>query len=91
MFSDNIQYEFSEPWTIEFESGIKRVAAGTYTRRKLINLVKGEIELTQFDKNPQIENMNKLAGVIEVVFNLNELDNSNNLENGKPSNTLLVM
>ena len=25
MFSDNIQYEFTEPWTIELESGNKQI------------------------------------------------------------------
>ena len=32
---------------------------------------------------------NKLAGVTEMVISLNELNNSNNLEDGKPSNVLL--
>ena len=31
---------------------------------------------------------NKLAGITEVVLNLNKLDNTTNLENRKPSNTL---
>ena len=46
------------------------------------------MEITQFDKNPQISKTNKLEGISEVVFNLDELDNTNNLENGKPGNTL---
>ena len=32
----------------------------------------------------------KLEGITKKVSNLNELDNSNNLENGSPSNTLLT-
>ena len=40
---------------IELESRNKKVMAGTYTRRELISLIKGKIELTQFDKNPQIK------------------------------------
>ena len=47
------------------------------------------IELTQFE-NEQINRMNKLEGITEMALNLNELDNANNLEDGKPSNTLFT-
>ena len=63
----------------------KQVMAGTYTGREMIDLVEGKIELTQFDKSPRINRMNKLAGITEMVLNLDELDNVNNLENGKPT------
>ena len=46
VLSDNIRYEFTEHWTIELESRIKRVMAGTYTRRELINLAEGKIEVS---------------------------------------------
>ena len=46
--------------------------------------------MTQFDKDSQIKRMNKLEGITEVAFNLGELDNSNNLENESPSNTLVM-
>ena len=90
VFSDNIQYEFTEPHNAELGLRNMRITAGTYTRRELINIVEGKIELTQFDKNPRIKRTNKLSGITEVVFKLNELDNTNNLENGAPSNTLLT-
>ena len=59
-------------------------------RRELIDLVEGMIKITQFDRNPRIKRMNKLEGITEVVFNLDELDNTNNLENRLPSNTLFT-
>ena len=34
--------------------------------------------------------MNKLEGITKMVFDLDELDNTNNLENRPPSNTLLT-
>ena len=34
--------------------------------------------------------MNKLEGITEVVLSLDELDNTNNLENGSPSYTLFM-
>ena len=47
------------------------------------------IELTQFE-NERINRMNKLEGITEMALNLNELDNANNVEDGKPSNTLFT-
>ena len=32
----------------------------------------------------------KLKGVTEMIINLNELDNSNNLKDGRPGNKLLT-
>ena len=90
MFSDSIQYDFTENWDVELESGNKEIMAeAIHTRRALINFVKEKIEITQFDKNPRIIKINKSEGITEVVFNLDELDKTNNLENRKPSNTLL--
>ena len=51
MFSSIIQYEFTKPWTVQFgELWNKQIAAGTYTRQELIDLVEGQIEVTQFDE-----------------------------------------
>ena len=90
MFSGNILYEVTKSWTIDLGLRNKQVAAGTYARRELIDLVEGTIELTQFDQDPRIKRMNKLEDITEMVFNLDELDNTNNLENGSPSNPLLI-
>ena len=40
------------------------------------------------DNNPQIIKTNKLAKVTNMSLKLDKLDNSNNLEDGHPSNTL---
>ena len=85
VFSDNIQYKLTKDWEVELESGNKEITAqAIYTRRELINFVKGKIEITQFDKNPRIKRTSKLQGITEVVFSLDELDNSNNLYNRSP-------
>ena len=52
MFTDNIQYEFIEPWSIELKLGNMWITAGTYTRSELTDLIEGRIEFTQFDKKP---------------------------------------
>ena len=41
-------------------------------------------------KNPRIKRTNELVGVKEIVLNLNELDNTGNLEDGRLSNTVLT-
>ena len=72
------------------ESRNKRMNAGTYTRQELISIVEGKIEITQFDdEEPRVIKTNKLEGISEVVFSLDEIDNTNNLSDGLPSNTLL--
>ena len=45
---------------------------------------------THFVNDDQVIKTNKLAGTTEMIFNLNELDNTDNLEDGKPSNILLT-
>ena len=34
--------------------------------------------------------MNKLAGITKMIFSLDKLDNTDNLEDGRPSNILLT-
>ena len=45
---------------------------------------------TQFVNDEQVTKTNKLRGITEMIFNLNELDNTDNLEDGRPSNSLLT-
>ena len=59
-------------------------------RQELIDLIERKIKITQFDKNPQIKKMNNLESITEVVFRLDELDNTNNLENGSPRYPLFM-
>ena len=51
-------------------------------RRKLIDIEEEKIEMTEFDKDSQIVKTNKLDGITEVVFSVDKLDNTYNLENG---------
>ena len=50
----------------------------------------GMVELVHFEADDQVIKMNKLRGITEMIFNLNELDNTDNLEDGRPSNSLLT-
>ena len=50
----------------------------------------GIIELNQFEVDDQVTKMNKLKGITEISLNLNELNNNDNLKDGRPSNKLLT-
>ena len=48
------------------------------------------VELVHFEADDQVIKKNKLKGITEMILNLDELDNSDNLEDGRPSNSLLT-
>ena len=66
------------------------IPKGAYAGRELISMPEGIIELNQFEVDDQVTKMNKLKGITEITLNLNELNNSNNLKYGRPSNKLLT-
>ena len=58
--------------------------------RELNAFVEGKHIISDLDNDPQIIKTNKLAKVTNMSLKLDELDNSNNLEDGHPSNTLFT-
>ena len=48
------------------------------------------VELNQFEVDDQVTKTNKLKGITEITLNLNELNNNDNLKDGRPSNELLT-
>ena len=48
------------------------------------------VTFTQYVNDDRVIKRNKLKGITEMICNLNELDNSDNLEDGRPSNVLLT-
>ena len=68
----------------------KMVPNGTYASRELISILEGIIELNQFEIDDQVTKTNKLKGITEITLNLDELNNSDNLKDGRPSNELLT-
>ena len=48
------------------------------------------VELNKFLVDDQVIKKNKLKGITEMILNLNELDNSYNLKDGRPGNELLT-
>ena len=66
------------------------IPKGAYAGRELISMPGGMVELNQFEVDDQVTKMNKLKGITEITLNLNELNNSNNLKDGRPSNEFLT-
>ena len=68
----------------------KMIPSGTYAGRELLSIAEGMVELNQFVVDDQVIKKNKFKGITEMTINLNELDNSDNLKDGRPSNELLT-
>ena len=66
------------------------IPSGIYAGRKLLSIVEGMVELNQFVVDDEVIKKNKLKGIMEMIIHLDELNNSDNLEDGKPSNSLLT-
>ena len=92
MLSDNVKYERLKVRAVmdPILDMKKMVPNGTYESRELISILEGIIELNQFEIDDQVTKMNKLKGITEITLNLDELNNSDNLKDGRPSNELLT-
>ena len=66
------------------------IPSGTYAGRELLSMLAGIVQLNQFEVDDQVTKMNKLKGITEITLNLDELNNSDNLKDGRPSNELLT-
>ena len=80
-----------EPLKVKWMGGSgKQVLNGTYTIRELRAFAEGKFILTDFNSNSRVIKTTKLEKIKDMTFNLDELDNTNNLEDGRPSNTLFT-
>ena len=68
----------------------KTIPSGSYAGRQLLSIAEGIIEVNQFEVDDQVTKTNKLKGIMEMIINLDELNNSINLKDGRPSNTLFT-
>ena len=68
----------------------KMIPSRTYASRELLSMLEGMVELNKFLVDDQVTKTNKLKGITEITLNLDELNNSNNLKDGRPSNKLLA-
>ena len=90
MLSDNIQYKVPKLRSVMDSNSKKLIPSGTYASRELLFMLEGIVELNQFEVDHQVTKTNKLKGITEITLNLNELNNSDNLKDGRPRNELLT-
>ena len=63
---------------------------GVYTDKELNSLIGMELKSQMLDFSNDIQRTNKLVNGTKITISLNEVNNSDNLEDGKPSNTLFT-
>ena len=90
MLSDNVQYHILKLRSVMDSDSKKLIPSGTYAGRELLSMLEGMVELNKFLVDDQVTKTNRLKGITEIILNLDELDNSDNLEDGRPSNSLLT-
>ena len=92
MLSDNVKYEILKLHAVmdPISDTKKMIPKGFYAGRESISILEGIIELNQFEIDDQVTKTNKLKGITEMIINLDELSNSVNLKDGRPSNELLT-
>ena len=63
---------------------------GVYTDKELNSLIGTELKSQMLDSRNDIQRTNKLVNGTKITISLNELNNSDNLEDGKRSKTLFT-
>ena len=89
---NNVQYQILKLRAImdPISDTKKLIPSRTYAGRELLCMLEGMIELNKFLVDDQVIKKNKLKGITEMTLNLDELDNTDNLEDGRLSNVLLT-
>ena len=92
MLSDNVQYQILKLCLVmdPISYSKKLIPSRTYAGRELISMLEGIVEHNQLEVDDQVTKTNKLKGITEITLNLDELNNSDNLKDGRPSNKLLT-
>ena len=91
MLSSNVQYWLRGHLKVQLKSG-KEITLNKegYTDRELNSLIGLELKFQMLDSRNDVLRTNKLDNVTKMVFSLGKLDNSDNLEDGLPSNALFT-
>ena len=92
MLSSNVQYEILKLRAVmdPISNTKKLIPDGTYAGRELVSMLEGMVELNQFEVDDQVTKTKKMKDITEITLNLDELDNSHNLKDGRPGNSLLT-
>ena len=90
MYSNNAQYWLQGPIEVLLETGKKIVLNKVVYTDKELNALIGTERKSQLDNRDDVLRTSKLVNGTKMVISLNEFDNSYNLEDGRPSNTLFT-
>ena len=91
MHSNNSQILLQKSIKVLLYTGKKVVLnKGAYMDKELDPLIGMELRLQMLDSRDDVLRTNKLERITKMVISLNELDNSDNLEDGRPSNILFT-
>ena len=90
MLSDNVQYLLKESMKIRLKT-CEDVALkeGVYTDKELNAIIGPELKSGN-ESRDYVLRTNKFENVTEMAISVKELDNSDNLEDGRPSNALFT-
>ena len=90
MFSNNVQYWIREPLKVLLITNEeKQLLKGMFMHKELSVFIGRKVITTLLDTNENVIKADKLACITEMVLSLDELDNTDNLEDGNLSNILL--
>ena len=90
MFSNNVLYWLQGPLEVLLETGKKIVLNKVVCTDKELNLLIGTKLKSRMDEHEDVLWTSKLEKVRKMAISLSELNNNDNLEDGKPSNTLFT-
>ena len=91
MHSNNSQILLQKSMEVLLYTGKKIVLnKGVYTDKELDSLIGMELKSQMLDSRDDVLRTNKLKKIMRLAISLNKLDNSDNLEDGRPSNILFT-
>ena len=91
MLSNNAQIWLKGPVDMLLKTGKETtLTKGIYKDKELNEILGPELKSQMMDSRVDVLRANKLDNVTTMTISLEELDNSDNLEDGKPSNTLFT-
>ena len=91
MHSNNSQILLHASIEVVLKTGKKIVLnKGAYMDKELNSLIGMELKSQMLDSRNDILRTNKLERITQMTISLNELENSNKLEDGRPCNVLFT-
>ena len=85
-----LRFCYIDLWKFCSKQTRKLLNKGVYTNKELNSLIGTELKSQMLDSRNDILRTNKLERITKLIISLNKLNNSDNLEDGRPSNVLFT-